>query len=150
MIRRRHLTSYIMASSFMLASLTRIHSVAGRRSAFVGSTSHALLGCHHPNKQLLQRCLSSSSGEVRTSTADTSINEEANQDEQSNRESDTWQNPRSRWARRKHRKNMERLQKERQGDDVDDNGGLNWESFEFGCRYVTFFAFGCSVMVICI
>lgn len=51
--------------------------------------------------------------------------------------SDTWQNPRSRWARRKHRKKMEKLQRERRGDVVeeeDDSSGLNWDKFEFGDR----------------
>lgn len=50
--------------------------------------------------------------------------------------SDTWQNPRSRWARRKHRKKMEKLQREGRGDELEDEeiDGLSWDKFEFGER----------------
>jgi hypothetical protein len=48
-----------------------------------------------------------------------------------------WQNPRSRWARRHHRKRMERLngiEGGGVGTNVDDGGcgSLDWETFEFG------------------
>mmetsp|Transcript_30677 Transcript_30677/g.61273 ORF Transcript_30677/g.61273 Transcript_30677/m.61273 type:complete len:535 (+) Transcript_30677:97-1701(+) len=55
--------------------------------------------------------------------------------------SETWQNPRSRWARRKHRKKMENMQLQQgekngikgMGSELeDDRGALDWESFEFG------------------
>ncbi|KAL7515872.1 hypothetical protein ACHAWX_000945 [Stephanocyclus meneghinianus] len=49
--------------------------------------------------------------------------------------SKTWQNPRSRWARRKHRKKMEkRLLHDPAEEEENDNREtlLNWESFEFG------------------
>ena len=50
---------------------------------------------------------------------------------------ETWRNPRSRWARRKHRKKMEnQLQHDPSNEDKDDDREslLNWESFEFGNR----------------
>eukprot|EP00804_Cyclotella_cryptica_P009150 CCRYP_003248-RB/>CCRYP_003248-RB protein AED:0.03 eAED:0.03 QI:103/1/1/1/1/0.75/4/3261/404 len=52
-------------------------------------------------------------------------------------DSETWQNPRSRWARRKHRKKVEKqLQRDQasegDGGQDEDGGALNWESFEFG------------------
>lgn len=53
--------------------------------------------------------------------------------------SKTWQNPRSRWARRKHRKKMEkRLLHDPAEENDNDNREklLNWESFEFGNRSV--------------
>ena len=53
-------------------------------------------------------------------------------------ESSTWQNHRSRWAKRKHRKKMEKLQQQNGGADVEEEegSGLDWESFEFGSRLV--------------
>ena len=60
--------------------------------------------------------------------------------------SETWQNPRSRWAKRKHRIKMEKQLREGNtiegGNDgvVNDsnNGALDWETFEFGTRSVVF------------
>jgi len=54
--------------------------------------------------------------------------------------SQTWQNPRSRWAKRKHRKKMEKQLREGnyiEGEEGgDDSGVLDWETFEFGTRSV--------------
>ncbi len=56
--------------------------------------------------------------------------------------SQTWQNPRSRWAKRKHRKKMEKQLREGnyiEGEEAtsgDDSGVLDWETFEFGTRSV--------------
>lgn len=61
--------------------------------------------------------------------------------------SETWQNPRSRWAKRKHRIKMEKQLRE--GNTIEggnDNGvvndsnneALDWETFEFGTRSVVF------------
>ena len=48
---------------------------------------------------------------------------------------ETWQNPRSRWARRKHRRKMEKLHREGEGGtQIDDGNILNWDKFEFGDR----------------
>ena len=65
---------------------------------------------------------------------------EATTDDNDNNEA--WKNPRSRWARRKHRKRIEKLQQQQHSDgDVDGaveggGGSLDWESFEFGTRSV--------------
>ena len=42
----------------------------------------------------------------------------------------TWENPRSRWARKKHRKKMEALAQQEQQEN--NNSSLDWESFDFG------------------
>ena len=42
----------------------------------------------------------------------------------------TWENPRSRWARKKHRKRMEALAQQEQQDN--NNSSLDWETFDFG------------------
>ncbi len=53
----------------------------------------------------------------------------------------TWQNPRSRWAKRKHRKKMEKQLREGIVGDGDSGAAsvLDWETFEFGTRSVFFY-----------
>ncbi|KAL9182486.1 hypothetical protein ACHAXT_013138 [Thalassiosira profunda] len=64
--------------------------------------------------------------------ADSALGATSNEGTKQNK---TLQNPRSRWALRKHRKKMERLQRDgKLGDtkgDAIENNGLNWESFDF-------------------
>lgn len=71
---------------------------------------------------------------------------------------ETWQNPRSRWARRKHRKKMEKMQLQQgenngingMGNELeDDKGALDWESFEFGTRSVSLLLFILSFCMYC-
>lgn len=67
----------------------------------------------------------------------TAVSDEVNgdADASSARENKTWQNPRSRWARRKHKKKTKELRQEKESGDEDaGSGGLDWEKFEFGER----------------
>ena len=57
---------------------------------------------------------------------------------QSQGDTETWQNHRSRWAKRKHKRKMKKLEEE--NGDLDavermENDGLSWEQFDFGFRW---------------
>ena len=95
-----------------------------------------------------QHCLSKVDGNDGTTTTTSDGDESATVATISSHSStsETWQNPRSRWAKRKHRIKMEKQLREGNtiegGNDgvVNDsnNGALDWETFEFGTRSVVF------------
>ena len=99
-------------------------------------TSAKLTSASHQRPTAVNTCL------IRLSSS-SSMEREAitnNNERDDTTASTTWQNPRSRWARRKHRRKMEKLQRDERGEDEDeggdDAGALHWDKFEFGDRYV--------------
>jgi hypothetical protein len=146
-----HPLKYSIMISSILAALS---SLASRMSA------HALLGHNMYTTQYKRRLFHSlprvemmksggvDAGEIRTTEEldDESMTTTMDSNNDDGGGSETWQNPRSRWARRKHRKKMEKQLQRHQASEGDggqdeDGGELNWESFEFGHRSVTCHSF---------
>lgn len=125
-----------MISSLYLSSLPRLHAFrnaidAKSLSAFVGSS----VGQHKSSCRWHASSLIHGSNNSEALTS----NERKEVESSDNGNNDTWQNPRSRWARRKYRKKMEKLQG---GDHEEEQDGdrLDWNKFEFGDRLVLCFA----------
>lgn len=129
------LTRYIMISSLFMSSCPKLN--AFRTAVGIRSLSTCVSSSHQFTLQVENKpsSIGPSRSLVRLNSNFSIGNEAAATNDERTDSSNAWQNPRSRWARRKHRKKMERLQQEGRGDEEDeDSNGLSWDKFEFGDR----------------
>jgi hypothetical protein len=142
-VHRHLLMGYTMISSLLLAIPRSSHAfratiIKTRSMVAFGDSSPAVQHIYLPIVQRVSYSSTISARRSSNSPADQAapVN---NESEETASSSDTWQNHRSRWARRKHRKKMDKLrQHENDQDDtlLHNENGLNWDKFEFGDRSV--------------
>ena len=128
----------IMILSLLLTSLPKLNGFRTVRLVSKVASSH-LKHSSSPKLQVGHQRPSAARSLIRLSSSSSSSTEkEAITNDEQDTDSGTWQNPRSRWARRKHRRRMEKLQQDERGEDEGANDALQWDKFEFGDRCVQY------------
>lgn len=132
------LVPIIMFSSLILTSLPAAHAFRSSRSsltAFASARRKITSPFYHMMYRPRIQQRHNLASLVCTSSCTNDDISELDENKGLRDSNETWQNPRSRWARRKHRKKLEKLQREGVSEtETDEVDTLNWDKFEFGDR----------------